>query len=227
MGIILDESPILEVKGVRKNYSPDVLALKRVNFTVRRGEFVFLTGLSGAGKTTLLRLLFRAETPQIGEIWVEGVEIVSMARSQLPYLRRKVGVVFQDFKLLLNRTVMENVALTLEVAGYNRRQIARRVRQMLSAVGLEGKENVLAAQLSGGEQQRVAIARAVINRPSILLADEPTGNLDRKRTNEVLEIMKELNAMGTTVILATHDESLFKNTHRRVLQLKDGVLEAD
>jgi len=223
---MIEDSFILELKKVSKVYPPNIPALKDISFKVKRGEFVFLTGPSGAGKTTLLKLLFRAEKASSGEIWIEGLEVGSITRGQLPFLRRKIGVVFQDFKLLQDRTVLENVGLSLEIMGYGRKQIERRVKQILKAVGLEGKENICVAQLSGGEQQRVAIARAVINRPSILLADEPTGNLDKKRTKEVIELLEELNAMGTTIILATHDDTLFKNTHRRVLFLKDGHMEA-
>jgi len=224
--MLIEDSLIVELKKVSKTYPPNISALKDITFSIKRGEFVFLTGPSGAGKTTLLKLLFRAEEPTSGEIWIEGIDVSSISRGQLPFLRRKIGVVFQDFKLLQDRTVLENVGLSLEIMGYGKRQIERRVRQILNAVGLKGKEDICVAQLSGGEQQRVAIARAVVNRPSILLADEPTGNLDKKRTKEVVELLEELNAMGTTIILATHDESLFKNTHRRVLYLKDGRLEA-
>jgi len=224
--MLIEDSHIVELKKVSKVYPPNISALKNITFSIKRGEFVFLTGPSGAGKTTLLKLLFRAEEPSAGEIWIDGIDVSSINRSQLPFLRRKIGVVFQDFKLLKDRTVLENVGLSLEIMGYGRKQIERRVRQILKAVGLKGKEDTCVAQLSGGEQQRVAIARAVVNRPSILLADEPTGNLDKQRTKEVVELLEELNAMGTTIVLATHDESLFKNTHRRVLHLKDGHLEA-
>ncbi len=224
--MLIEDNLIVEFKKVSKIYPPNIPALKDISFVITRGEFVFLTGPSGAGKTTLLKLLFRAETPSDGEIWVDGIEVSSISRGQLPFLRRKIGVVFQDFKLLQDRSVLENVGLSLEIMGYGKKQIEKRVKQILNAVGLKGKENVCVAQLSGGEQQRVSIARAVINRPSILLADEPTGNLDKQRTKEVIELLEELNAMGTTIILATHDESLFKNTHRRVLFLKNGRLEA-
>jgi len=186
--MLIEDSHIVELKKVSKIYPPNISALKNITFSIKRGEFVFLTGPSGAGKTTLLKLLFRAEDPTAGEIWIDGIDVSSISRSQLPFLRRKIGVVFQDFKLLKDRTVLENVGLSLEIMGYGRRQINRRVRQILKAVGLKGKEDICVAQLSGGEQQRVSIARAVVNRPSILLADEPTGNLDKQRTKEVVEL---------------------------------------
>ncbi len=219
------ESPIIKLTSVSKVYPPDHRALDDVNLEVEKGEFIFLTGPSGSGKTTLLRLLYCADRPTSGDIWIDGVDLASLSRGQIPFLRRKIGVVFQDFKLLTNRTIFDNVAITLEVLGLGRQQIEKMVRDILAVVGLEEREDAFPLELSGGEQQRVAIARAVVNRPPIILADEPTGNLDRLRTDEVIELMEELNARGATILFATHDERLFTNTHRRVIQLKNGKLE--
>ena len=224
--MINSESPIIRFEGVSMKYTPDTVALCDIELEIEKGEFIFLTGLSGSGKSTLLRLIFCAERPESGEIWVDGLALSSLSKSQVPYLRRKIGVIFQDFKLLNDYTVFENVALSLEVIGLKRGQAKKRVRQVLEGVGLGEKMRRHPLQLSGGEQQRVAIARAVINRPAIILADEPTGNLDRQRTDEVMMLMKELNAKGATIIFATHDERLFENTHRRVLKLLEGKLEA-
>ncbi len=219
------DQSVIELREVQKKYAPDIVALEEADLTISKGEFVFLTGPSGAGKSTLLRMLYKAEEPTGGSIIIDGVDLSSLSKSQIPQLRRKVGVIFQDFKLLFNKTVFENVALSLEVLGLKKNQLSSRVRQVVEGVGLSDKLHRKVVQLSGGEQQRVAIARAVVNRPPIILADEPTGNLDRKRTTEVVALMEELNARGATILFATHDENLFTNTHRRVLRLKDGKIE--
>ncbi|NPA94018.1 MAG: cell division ATP-binding protein FtsE [Thermodesulfobacteria bacterium] len=219
------DQSVIELREVQKKYAPDIVPLENVNLTISKGEFVFLTGPSGAGKSTFLRMLYKAEEPTGGTIIIDGVDLSSLSKSQIPQLRRKVGVIFQDFKLLYHKSVFENVALSLEVLGFKKDQLANRVRQVVEGVGLSSKLHRKVVQLSGGEQQRVAIARAVVNRPPIILADEPTGNLDRKRTMEVVTLMEELNARGATIIFATHDETLFKNTHRRVLYIKDGKIE--
>lgn len=218
------ESSIIRLKDVTKKYFPESIVFSGIDLEIEKGEFVFLTGPSGIGKSTMLRILFCAERPSSGEIWVDGVALSSLSNAQVPYLRRKIGVIFQDFKLLSNRTIFDNVALSLEVIGLGRKQAEQRVMQVLDGVGLTGKISHYPLELSGGEQQRVAIARAVVNRPSIILADEPTGNLDLQRTEEVMMLMEELNARGATIIFATHDERLFKNTHRRVLRLLDGKI---
>ncbi len=219
------DHPIIELKGVGKKYHPDILALEKIDLQISKGEFVFLTGPSGSGKSTLLRMLYCAESPTSGTITVDGMDLSSLYRSQIPQLRRKVGVIFQDFKLLYNKTVFENVALSLEVMGLKKSQLEKRVKQVIEGVGLGDKIFRKAVQLSGGEQQRVAIARAVVNRPPIILADEPTGNLDRQRTKEVVTLMNELNARGATIIFATHDETLFQDSHRRLLMLEKGRLK--
>ena len=219
------DHPIIELKDVAKKYHPDILALEKIDLQISKGEFVFLTGPSGSGKSTLLRMLYCAETPTAGSITIDGMDLSSLSLSQVPQLRRKVGVIFQDFKLLYHKTVFENVALSLEVLGLNRGQLEKRVKQVIEGVGLGDKIYRKAVQLSGGEQQRVAIARAVVNRPPIILADEPTGNLDRQRTREVVTLMNELNARGATIIFATHDDNLFQATHRRLLFLEKGRLK--
>ncbi len=215
---------ILRLERVSKFYEPHIRALDDVSFSVEKGEFLFVTGPSGAGKSTLLNLIFRSERPTSGEIFFEGRPLSSYKRSEIPHLRRQISFVFQDFKLLSQRTVFENVAIPLEVLGLPEAEIRRRVFTVLEQVGLSGRERQPVRQLSGGEKQRVALARAVINRPRLLLADEPTGNLDARRTEEVMEIFEELNAQGTTIILATHDEALFVDRHRRVLVLEEGRL---
>ena len=202
----------------------DDVVFSGIDLEIEKGEFIFLTGPSGAGKSTMLRILFCAERPTSGEIWVDGVILSSLSNAQVPYLRRKIGVIFQDFKLLSNRTIFDNVAMSLEVIGLGKKQAEQRVMQVLEGVGLAGKTSRYPLQLSGGEQQRVAIARAVVNRPSIILADEPTGNLDLQRTEEVIMLMEELNARGATIIFATHDDRLFENTHRRVIRLFNGKI---
>ncbi len=215
---------IVRFTDVSKRYTVENLALYKITLEVKKGEFVFLTGPSGSGKSTLLKLLFCAERPTEGEIRVDGMDLATLSPSQIPTLRRKVGVIFQDFKLLEQHSVFDNVALSLEVLGLKKTQVEKRVHEIITNVGLIGKIDRKAIQLSGGEQQRVAIARAVVNRPPIILADEPTGNLDRDRTMEVMGLMEELNARGTTIIFATHDEKLFENTHRRVIKLENGRL---
>jgi cell division transport system ATP-binding protein len=215
---------IIDIEDVSKEYEPDIVALSHIDIQIEKGEFIFLTGPSGSGKSTLLRLLFCAELATDGELWIDGIPLSSISNLQIPDLRRKIGVVFQDFKLLNNRSVFDNVALSLEVLGLEKKQVDARVKDLLEGIGLGGKINRFPLQLSGGEQQRVAIARAVVNRPPIILADEPTGNLDSKRAWEVMELMEELNAMGATIIFATHNENFFKNTHRRLICLKDGEM---
>ncbi|WP_022852524.1 cell division ATP-binding protein FtsE [Thermodesulfatator atlanticus] len=214
----------LRLERVSKVYEPNIKALDEITFSVAKGEFVFITGPSGSGKSTLLNLIFRAEKPTSGEIYFEGRPLSSFSRKEIPYLRRKIGFVFQDFKLLENRSVFENIALSLEIQGVPEGEIRHRVLRLIKRLGLSGKEAQPVRQLSGGEKQRVALARAVINRPRLLLADEPTGNLDARRTEEVMEIFEDLNAEGTTIILATHDEALFVDRHRRVLVLDEGRL---
>lgn len=199
-------------------------ALSELNLRVRKGEFVFITGPSGAGKTTLLRLIFGAGDPTRGQILINGINLSRISGSKLDLLRRKMGFVFQDFKLLNSRIVSQNVSLALEVAGDRRSLIRKKTHQILRAVGLESKEQSFPLQLSGGEQQRVAIARAIVNEPLILLADEPTGNLDPDITREIMILFRSINLRGTTVIVATHNKELLKNTDQRIVILNRGKI---
>lgn len=211
---------------VYKNYRGQP-ALNDLSLDIVKGEFVFLTGPSGAGKTTLLKLIFCAERAHRGQILVSGRNITKIRESAIPFLRRNVGVVFQDFKLLGNASVAENVAVTLDVLALPRSEVQRRVIGMLKAVGLEHKADALPPRLSGGEQQRVAIARALVNDPAILLADEPTGNLDADLTADIMQLLSDANARGTTVVVATHDQALLTQHHRRTLLLSGGRITED
>ncbi len=212
--------------GVTKVYGRHV-ALRDVSVEVKPGEFVFLTGESGAGKSTFLRLLYREEVPTVGEVWVGGKNLNRMKRKEVPFLRRRIGVVFQDFRLLLQKTVFENVAFALQVIEAPRREILQRVPETLKLVGLEDKARFYPHQLSGGEQQRVALARAVVNRPMLLLADEPTGNLDPRTAMEIMALLLEINRLGTTVIVATHNESIVNTFRQRVITLHQGAVVRD
>jgi cell division transport system ATP-binding protein len=218
---------VIQLFHVAKAYPGDAPVLDDITLHIEKGEFVWLTGPSGAGKSTLLKLLFCAETPTSGQILVGGRNIVRLSQGGIPYLRRNVGVVFQDFKLLQNRTVLENVGYSLEVLGFSDSEIRERSRERLKQVGLAEKAESLPRRLSGGEQQRVAIARALVNDPTILLADEPTGNLDAGLTDSILELLFDANARGTTVVVATHDRSLLTRYHRRTIQLSRGRVVGD
>ena len=218
---------MIQLFHVSKRFGSDAPILDNVTLNVEKGEFVWLTGPSGAGKSTLLRLLFCAEKPTEGQILVGGRNIGRLGQSGIPFLRRNIGVVFQDFKLLENRTVLENVGYALEVIGCSDAEIRDRAARRLSQVGLGHKTQSLPQRLSGGEQQRVAIARALVNEPAILLADEPTGNLDPGLTDQILELLFTANARGTTVIVATHDRSLLQRHPRRTIGLSLGKLVHD
>ena len=213
---------MIRLNHVYKNYGMGTDALSDVSLNVEKGEFVFVTGPSGAGKTTLLRLLFLAERPTKGQVFINGVDVGSLPRRKVPYLRRAVGVVFQDFKLLPSLTVLDNVSFPLEVMGMGRREIIRRVRRVLKFVGLEDRERAYPLELSGGEQQRVAIARSVVNEPPILLADEPTGNLDSELTLDIIRLMEYIHGRGATVLMTTHNKDIVERFHKRVLSLKAG-----
>ena len=215
---------MIQLHNVSLAYQQDASALNNVDLKIGKGEFVFLTGPSGAGKTSLLRLLYGALTPNRGQVLIDGQNITRMSPSQIPLLRRSIGVVFQDFKLLQNRTVFENVAITLEVLGWGRADIGKKTMHILKQMGIESKYNLVTQRLSGGEQQRVALARALVNDPKILLADEPTGNLDDANKNQILNIFKEANIRGTTVIVATHDRRLIEQSHKRLVTLIKGEI---
>ncbi len=218
---------MIQMFHVTKAYPGDLPVLTDVNLDVGKGEFVFLTGPSGAGKTTLLKLVFCAEQATRGQILVGGRNVGRIRGGSVPYLRRNIGVVFQDFKLLPNRTVADNVAFTLEVLGTPRFQVRERVQRMLKRVGLQHKAEALPLKLSGGEQQRVVIARALVNDPTILLADEPTGNLDPDLTVEIMDLLCDVNVRGTTVVVATHDATVIERYHKRTVRLERGRVVAD
>jgi cell division transport system ATP-binding protein len=202
-------------------------ALAEVSVEIDKGEFVFLIGASGSGKSTMLRLLLREELPTAGRVSIDGRDVGRMRKRKVPALRRTMGCVFQDFRLLPKKTVYDNVAFALEVINKSQRQIARTVPDVLDLVGLEGKTNRLPNELSGGEQQRVAIARAFVNRPLVLLADEPTGNLDPDTSNGIMSLLERINRSGTTVVMATHDNDIVDAMRRRVIALENGVVVRD
>ena len=215
---------MIKLSQVNKVYENGHEALKNVSFELETGEMAFLLGHSGAGKSTLFKLITRIEKPSTGQIIVLDQNIGRLKESKVPYLRREIGVIFQDHKLLYDRTVFDNVALPLIVIGMRPDEIRKRVRAALGKVGLEGRENALPITLSGGEQQRVGIARAVINRPSILLADEPTGNLDESLSDEIIDIFADFNRVGVTVLIATHDLRQVQRLGKRTIQLEQGEI---
>lgn len=219
--------PIIAMDHVSKQYSTGVEALSDVSICIHKGEFVFVVGKSGSGKSTFIKLLLKELNPTEGRIFVGGRQVTNLKRKQVSLYRRKIGVVFQDFRLLKNKTVFENVAFAQEIIGMTKRDIARNVPIMLEMVGLKGKEKMYPHELSGGEQQRVAIARALINQPTILLADEPTGNLDPKTAWDIMMLLEEVNKMGTTVVVVTHNNDVVDVMQKRVINLEDGVLVRD
>jgi cell division transport system ATP-binding protein len=218
---------VIRFENVSKTYKNGTPALTNVSLDIEKGEFVFLVGASGSGKTTFLRLLLREELPDKGRILEAGRDIGSLPKWRVPYLRRNIGCVFQDFRLLPNKTVFENVAFALEVIGRPRSTVENQVPQILDLVGLGAKSDNLPNELSGGEQQRVAVARAFVNRPLILLADEPTGNLDPVNSESIMALLERINRTGTTVVMATHDKALVDRMRRRVIELDRGELIRD
>lgn len=213
---------MIDLHNVTKVYGTDVLALDNLSFTVDKGEFVFLTGPSGAGKSTLLRLLLRQEVPTDGSLQVGGRELAALTDSEVQAYRRSLGVVFQDFKLIATKTVFENVAFVMRVLGVPVEQQRRKTYQVLKWVGLQHRALAYPPELSGGEQQRIAIARALVNEPQVVLADEPTGNLDPDLAVEIMRLFREINARGTTIVVATHDRDLIQRMQRRTIVLKRG-----
>lgn len=216
--------PIIEIVRATKIYSPDIVALEDISLSIPYGEMLFLTGVSGAGKTTLLKLICGIEHPDKGLVEVVGKDMDRIKNKEIPRLRQQIGMAYQDFKLLADRTVAQNIGMAMEVAYQNLKTIKTRVIELLQKLRLEHKYDALAGRLSRGEQQRVAVARAVANSPTLILADEPTGNLDSKSTKLVMDLFEECNKAGTTVIIATHDESIFKSTDCRVFELQNGRL---
>jgi cell division transport system ATP-binding protein len=218
---------VIKFANVFKSFPKGGLALKDVTFHVAKGEFVFLTGHSGAGKSTVLKLIYADERPTSGDVRVSGFSAGEIPARDVPQLRRRLGVVFQDFRLLEDRTAEENVAFALEVTGARRSQIPARVMRVLTQVGLAVKAQAYPRELSGGEQQRVAIARALVNEPTVLLADEPTGNLDERATRGVFQLLRDINASGTAVLMATHDLDLVRLAPYRIIELQEGAVVYD
>jgi cell division transport system ATP-binding protein len=218
---------MIQLENVSKTYKGSVVALHDVSMEIEKGEFVFLVGPSGSGKSTFIKLLIKDEDPDRGVIWVAGKNLSRLKSWRIPQLRRELGCVFQDFKLLDNKTAYENVAFALEVIGKPRQAIRRTVPQVLELVGLAHKHDALPGELSGGEQQRVSIARAFVNRPRILLCDEPTGNLDPTTSVGIMKLLDRINKTGTTVVMATHDQHIVDSMRRRVVELADGKLVRD
>jgi cell division transport system ATP-binding protein len=218
---------MIEFKNVTKVYEDGTIALKNVNIVIKKGEFVFLVGPSGSGKTTLIKLLIREIPVTTGSIFVAGRNICNLKASRVPQLRRNIGYVFQDFKLLPNKTIFENIAFALEVIGKPAYAIKVQVPQVLKLVGLANKINSYPHQLSAGEQQRISVARAFVNRPPILLADEPTGNLDPATSDGIMKLLSRINLIGTTVAMASHDKSIVNSMRRRVIELEEGEIIRD
>jgi cell division transport system ATP-binding protein len=218
---------LISLINISKEYPPAQLALRGININITPGEFIFVAGASGAGKSTLLKLLYGAETPSSGKIKVLGRDLNSISRRQLPFLRREIGIVFQDYKLLPRRSVAENIGFPLEVQGVNRKTINHRVVELLKAVDLEDKFYSLPQTLSGGEQQRIAVARALIHNPSLIIADEPTGNLDEDMTSRVFDLFSNANSLGITVIVASHNLTMIETLGQRTLVLDRGSLIGD
>ena len=218
---------MIDMRDVSKVYENGAMALDHVNVHIDKGEFVFIVGASGAGKSTFIRMLFREVLPSEGSLVVNGQDVVHMEHSDVPYLRRGLGVIFQDYRLLPDKTVTENVAFAMQVIEAPRRKIQHSVNAVLDIVGLRDKYKCFPSQLSGGEQQRVAIARAIVNHPALVIADEPTGNLDPETSWDIMDIFKRINADGTTIVMATHDKDIVDAMKRRVIAIEDGHIVRD
>lgn len=218
---------MIRFKNVSKTYPPDIVGLQNVNVHIRPGEFVSIVGQSGTGKTTFAKLLIAEERPTRGQIVIGGWDISSIKPSEVPLLRRQIGVVFQDFKLLPRKTVHENVAFALEVCGASPKRISNIVPQALKIVGLSGKADRYPKHISGGEQQRTVIARSLVHRPKIIVADEPTGDLDSLNTREIIDLLKKINEFGTTVVLVTHNREVVNELNRRVITIDKGMIVSD
>ena len=218
---------MIEFKGVSKIYNNNVKALSNVNVKIDTGEFVFLVGPSGAGKSTFIKMLLKEVEPTTGDVIVGDKNLADITRKQIPYHRRKIGMVFQDFRLIPNLNVYENVAFAMRVVEASPREIRKRVPTVLSLVGLSHKYKMFPNELSGGEQQRVSLARAIVNNPSVLIADEPTGNLDPETAKEIMALLKDINAAGTTIVMATHAKDIVDNMKKRVIAIENGNIVRD
>lgn len=218
---------MIEFKNVSKIYPNGAYALKNVNISINKGEFVFIVGHSGAGKSTFLKMILREEVPTEGTVIVNDINVCEMKHKQIPYLRRNLGIVFQDFRLIPSKTVYENVAFSLRVTDSSSRSIKKRVPYILNLVGLSKKAKCYPSELSGGEQQRVALARALVNNPAIIIADEPTGNIDPELSFEILELLQEINKVGTTVIIVTHETDLVEHFKQRLIKIDKGEVVSD
>lgn len=218
---------MIEFKGVYKTYDSGIEALRDVNIQIDKGEFVFIVGASGAGKSTFLKLIMREETVSAGDVMVNGYDLSRLKRREIPYYRRTMGIVFQDFRLINKMNVYDNVAFAMRVVGASRREIRRRVPYILGLVGLQDKAKSFPQELSGGEQQRVGLARALVNNPAMIIADEPTGNIDPEMSHEIVELLSEINRRGTTVLMVTHEHTLVHEFHHRVITIQDGSVVSD
>ncbi len=223
----ISEKPVIEFRGVSKTYPTGTHAIDDVNITVNKGEFVFVVGSSGAGKSTFMKLIMREEKANTGSITVNGYDLMKMRRKQVPMLRRTMGIVFQDFRLIPNMNVFDNVAFAMHVVGASTREIRVKVSKALSKVDLGDKARSMPNQLSGGEQQRVGLARALVNNPDLIIADEPTGNVDPNMSYEIVSLLTEINKRGTTVLMVTHDHNLVRDFQHRVIMLERGKIVAD
>lgn len=218
---------MIEFKNVSKLYDNNVKALADVNINIESGEFVFLVGPSGAGKSTFIKMLIKETDPTVGEISVSGKKLSTITRKQIPYYRRKIGMVFQDFRLIPTLNVYENVAFAMRVVEASQKEIRKRVPMVLSLVGLSHKYKMFPNELSGGEQQRVALARAIVNNPSVLICDEPTGNLDPETAKEIMDLLEDINRAGTTILMATHAKDIVNNMKKRVIAIEKGCIARD
>lgn len=218
---------MIHMKNISKVYDNGAVALDHVDVDIEKGDFVFIVGASGAGKSTFIKLLLREELPTEGELFVGGKDVIHMDRADVPYLRRGLGVIFQDYRLLPDKTIFENVAFAMQVIEAPRRIMQRSVNSVLDVVGLRDKYRCFPSQLSGGEQQRVAIARAIVNAPDIVIADEPTGNLDPETSWDIMDIFRRINAAGTTIVMATHDKNIVDTMQKRVIAIENGRIVRD
>jgi cell division transport system ATP-binding protein len=218
---------LLLMKGISKTYPSGAVALRNVDIHIKPGEFVFVVGPSGAGKSTFIKMLFKEVVPTTGQLFVDGVDVMSLKPEEVPFLRRQLGIIFQDYRLLNDRTVYDNIAFAMQVIETPYRQIKRRVAAVLDLVGLRSRAGDYPGELSGGEQQRVAIARAIVNDPLLVIADEPTGNLDPETSMDIMKIFSQINDSGTTIVMATHDKTIVDIMEKRVIAIEDGYIVRD